>query len=328
MPNITVFSNNSYLNDVRLRPNLVDDFLNSLSERTKEDYRADLKDFTAFMQMHSPEEAAKTFVSSGAGNANEIAFKYKKNLKDRELAPNTVNRRLTALKSLIKYCNLVGIINWRLSVIGEKVRKYKDTRGVSVDVLGEMISRSAEQTNERKSKRDVAILRLMGDMGLRREEVTRLDFPNDVDLEHNELLILGKGQTEKERRSMGVDTAKALKEWLEVRGEFSGPLFISLSNRVGENSRISLRGMTFAVSEAGRAVGIKTSPHKLRHTAITQAAREIQDASMQPRDLLDFSRHKDIRTAFIYVDQIENRQGVIAEMVSKKISSAVKRTNE
>ena len=69
MANITLISNESFLSDLELRPNLVEDFLNSLSEKTKDDYRADLVDFTVFMQMHSSEEAAKIFVSSGVGNA-------------------------------------------------------------------------------------------------------------------------------------------------------------------------------------------------------------------------------------------------------------------
>jgi integrase/recombinase XerC len=307
-----------------VKQSLVDAFFSSLNAKTKVNYQADLKDFTEFLKLRDVEDAAKTFIGYGPGQANAIALEYKISLKERALAPKTINRRLAALKSLVKFCNLVGLITWRLSVQGEKVLRYKDTRGMSVEVLGEMLDKSSENRNETKALRDVAIIRLFSDLGLRREEVASLDFPRDVDLSHNELLVLGKGQTERQRLSMAADTAKALKAWLEVRGDFEGALFTSLSNNQPENSRISLRGMTYLVTQSAKAIGVKSSPHKLRHTAITEAAIQIQKAGMPLEELLDFSRHKDIRTALIYRDQIENRQGAISSMVAEQVTKATR----
>lgn len=310
------------------RQKLADDFLACMTEKTKENYRADLKDFATFLKMTSLNLAVVQLIGQGHGPANEVALNYKIHLKARDLAPKTINRRLAALKSLVKFSNAIGLINWNLSVKGEKVHRYKDTRGMSVQVLGEMLDKTGQNQNYSKALRDVAIIRLLGDIGLRRKEVADIDFPRDVDLANNELLVLGKGQSERQRLTVADDTAKALKAWLEVRGDSAGPLFTSFSNGSEPDARISLRGLTYLVTQAAKAIGVRSSPHKLRHTAITEAAIQIQKAGMPLEELLDFSRHKDIRTALIYRDQIENRQGAIANMVASRITSAMKEPNE
>jgi len=80
--------------------------------------------------------------------------------------------------------------------------------------------------------RDLAILGLMYIGGLRRSEVADLDV-EDIDLQLKEARIIGKGNKE---RMLFLDdgTVTAVKQWLDLRGDFDGALFY----RVLKNGKI------------------------------------------------------------------------------------------
>jgi integrase/recombinase XerC len=77
-------------------------FLNGRKAETITAYRQDLEDFQAFIKAPSLGQAASMLLARGPGEANALALDYKAHLMDRELAANTINRRLTALRSLVK----------------------------------------------------------------------------------------------------------------------------------------------------------------------------------------------------------------------------------
>src|SRR5216684_1426294 len=77
-------------------------FLNGRKAETITAYRQDLEDFQAFIRAPSLEQAASLLLARGPGEANALALDYKAHLMDRELAANTINRRLTALRSLLE----------------------------------------------------------------------------------------------------------------------------------------------------------------------------------------------------------------------------------
>ncbi len=82
--------------------NLIASFLSGRNRKTIEAYRQDLEDFRSFLNTSSIDEAAQTLLSCGHGQANALALAYKTNLIDRGLQAATVNRRLAALRSLVK----------------------------------------------------------------------------------------------------------------------------------------------------------------------------------------------------------------------------------
>src|SRR5436190_18074487 len=77
-------------------------FLAGRSPQTLRAYRADLADFARFAGGEGPEDAAGLLLARGQGGANELALAYKAHLQARGLAPASVNRRLAALRSLVK----------------------------------------------------------------------------------------------------------------------------------------------------------------------------------------------------------------------------------
>ena len=170
-------------------------FLNGRKAETITAYRQDLEDFQAFIQAPSLEQAASLLLARGPGEANALALDYKAHLMDRELAANTINRRLTALRSLVKLGRTLGVVSWTIEVQSVKADQYKDTRGPGRAGFPDMLDLLTKRKDP-KSMRDRALLRCLYDLGLRRAEVLNLDL-EDMDLEAGTVAVLGKGRTSK-----------------------------------------------------------------------------------------------------------------------------------
>src|SRR5207253_9618131 len=120
-----------------------------------------------------------------------------------------------------------------LSVENLPVLAYRDTDGPDREGFRAMLAAAGAQPGP-KGLRDVALLRLLHDLGLRRSEAVRLDV-EDVDLPGNRILILGRGRSQKkEPVTLPEPTRAALAAWLEARGSEPGPLFVNFDRRSEE----------------------------------------------------------------------------------------------
>jgi integrase/recombinase XerC len=235
---------------------------------------------------------------------------------ERELAAITINRRLTALRSMIKLARTLGIIPWTLEIQGLKTEGYRDTRGPGRNgfraLLGMLNGRS-----DAKTVRDRAILRCLFDLGLRRNEVITLDL-EDFDRQVGTLAVLGKGRTAKNTLTLPPQTKQALEAWLEARGHESGPLFLTMNRaNQGDGLRLTAAGLYGMVRELGRKAGLKVWPHGLRHSAITEA---LDATGGNIRAVQRFSRHKDARVVERYDDNRQDLAGEVARKVAASVS--------
>ena len=184
---------------------LIEAFLSGRNERTIQAYSQDLEDFRAFVGVDDTDQAARWLLSRGPGEANALGLGYKTHLLDRGLQPATVNRRLAALRSLVKLARTLGMVMFGLEVQNVKGQAYRDTTGPGIQGIRAILSELASRPDA-KGKRDLAILRLLYDLGLRRGEVVALDV-EDVDLEGDRLWVLGQGQdAEGGRFTAGIDS--------------------------------------------------------------------------------------------------------------------------
>src|SRR5439155_20364927 len=121
-------------------------------------YRQDLADFARFAGATTPAEAAQRLLGEGAGPANELAWRYQAELRRRGRAAATVNRRLAALRSLIKLARTLGLVGWSLEVEGLKSEPYRDTRGPGTAGFRRLLEQLASRSDA-KGVRDSALLR-------------------------------------------------------------------------------------------------------------------------------------------------------------------------
>jgi integrase/recombinase XerC len=286
------------------------------SEATKRAYAADLRDF--FGEDLNPREVER-FVTLPPAEIARLLNTYKADLLDRGLAEATINRRLAGIRSLLKFCYRLGWsqTDGRSLVDGERVVAYRDTRGVSPDVVKKLFA--AADTKDLIGLRDTALLRLLCENALRRAEVCALNV-EDFRPEERRLYILGKGKgTQKEPETVSERASEALVRYLAAAGhggDPEAPLLRNVDPRPEYNGRrLTGDGIYHIVQYLGARVGIPNlTPHKLRHTAIT-IALDITGGDV--RAVRDLSRHARLETLQRYDDNRRNFQGAVSEQLSE-----------
>jgi integrase/recombinase XerC len=297
----------------KAKSSLVETFLSGRSPRTLEAYRQDLQDFARFMGAETLDEAARLLLAKGRGSANETAHSYRAALLARGLSPSTVNRRLAALRSLVKLSRLFGMVGFTLEVESVKSQGYRDTRGPGREGVRLLLDEISHK-KDKKAKRDLALVRLLYDLGLRRGEAVALDM-KDLDLKAGAVSILGKGRTEKETLTLPDPTKAALEKWTSARGMEKGPLFLNF-DRASKGSRLTGRSVARILAGLGDRVGLVVRPHGLRHAAVTEA---LDVTGGDVRKVQRFSRHRDLRVLTLYDDNRQDFGGEVARLVAGRL---------
>jgi integrase/recombinase XerC len=290
------------------------------SENTRRAYAKDLKDFFLSVTQHEPSpQLISEFLKLERFTAISLVLQYKAQLIEKRLAEATVNRRLAAIKSLVKYAQKIGKCEWSLEEVeGERVQQYRDTSGVDQDAYQQILATADRSTLA--GKRNYAILLLLWTNVLRRSELCKLNV-SDLSPDARKLKVLGKGRgTQAELVSLSEKTVEAIAEWLESRCqtlggyEPSAPLFISLSNS-SKGHRLTGDAIYNLVCETAVKAGIakRMSPHRIRHSGITAA---LEATNGDVRRVQKLSRHKNVQTLLTYDDHRRNSQGEITNLLS------------
>jgi len=254
----------------------------------------------------------RMLVDQGPGRTNLMALRSLEVLKTAGLSPSTLNRRLSALKSVLSAARLVGMITWNLEVRGPKGAVLRDTRGPGVTTVLQMLKCAKEHLDPVHAARDLAILWLLFGTALRVGEVASLSL-GDIELDQHRVWVLGKGRDERQPITIPRQVERALASWLTCRGngvEYE-PIFVAL-DRVHHGHRLTSRSMHRVVVRLGKLAGIRTWPHGLRHSAITAAL----DAGADVRQVRRFSRHASLDTLLLYDDNREDQAGVVAQKIA------------
>ena len=188
-------------------------------------------------------------------------------------APATVNLVLSAVRGVLRAAFADGTISaadyLRIKMV-KGVEAHRQPCGRSLDA-GEARALFRACTAERTSAgtRDAAAFALMYGAGLRRAEAAALDLA-DYNRETGALRVIGKG--DKERTAyLGKGGMDALDDWLEIRGDDSGPFLVPVDH-VG---RLTVRRMTpqalmYRLRRRSKQAGIAPcSPHDLRRSFVS-----------------------------------------------------------
>lgn len=300
-----------------------DDLINQLlqdkrSANTRSAYERDLRHFfevIANAPKPSPQLVAE-FLSLDRFAAVSLVLKYKAFLLKKGLKAATINRRLAAIKSLVKFARKVGRCGYSLEDIdGERSQSYRDTTGISIEAFKRVLKQCDRSTL--KGLRDYAILHLFWSNALRRNELASLDV-KDFEPNDKTLAIVGKGQAQKQIITISEATTQAILAWLNERKSINpnAPLFVSVSHNKRGN-RLTGEALRQLVEKYCFRSGVtkKMSPHRIRHSSITHALDETGDV----RKVQKLSRHKKIETVMIYDDNRTNVQGSLTELLSNAL---------
>ena len=297
---------------------LLSTFLSGRNQNTLHAYQADLEDFSCYLKLPNAITAISSLLNLSQGQANHLVLDYRNHLSEDGLQSSTVNRRLSSIRAVIKLARMTGMIAWALEVPNIKSQSYRDTRGVGTNGIDALLN-LLEQRNDLRALRDIAIIRLFFDVGLRVSEATNLDLP-DLDLQNHTIEILGKGRTQREKLTIPDGTIEALKAWLAVRPNHDNPaVFLNFDRAKKGTGRITRFGVYKVIRLLGADLNLKTRPHGIRHDAVNAAIREAQANGIELPSVLQFSRHRHLTTLQVYIDAITNRQGELATLVSGSV---------
>ena len=287
------------------------------SPDTRRAYESDLRDFFLFHtgQPVTPDALAQ-FCALPTGPLALALNSYKAHLQGRRLAEATTNRRLSAVRSLLRMARRLGAPGGDPTslVTSEKTRAYRDTRGPALADARALLA--APDTRTLSGLRDRALLLLLCENALRRGEVHHCNAA-DFQPKERRLFILGKGRgSEKEPITLSPATVAALSAYLSARPQLEpdSPLFCHLARFGDGTQRLSGRGVAYIVCGYGRRVlGRDLHPHALRHMAIT-ACLDATEGNVRTAQRL--SRHADLRTLQRYDDNREDLQGHATTLLS------------
>jgi integrase/recombinase XerC len=299
-------------------PNALEFLLKSKrSEVTRLAYQRDLRLFFRVVAGTEPTpQTVGAFFKLDTPGVVRAMLTFKLQQIEQGVAEVTLNRRLTAIRSLLSVARQLGlteVISQGL-VPGEKTMQYRDTRGVDKEAAAAMLM--LPNTFTVKGKRDAAILRLFWELALRRQEIcnlTRADF----DPEAKTLAVRGKGKgTQKVLMTLSDKAIEAIGDYLACRNDSRPELFLSCTrDGNGQLSGITGVGLAFMVKHYARKAGIQNfSPHKWRHTSITAYLRATDG---DVRGAQKLSRHAKLETLMIYDDAREDIQGRATRLLSE-----------
>ena len=289
-------------------------------------YSYDLLTFFRFLADNNPTIAGKDLQKIDYGVLNKIApediEEYKRYLElntvgeQHENGKKAIARKLSPLRSMYKYLYAREYVSKDPMQLVDLPKLKKDKNIVrmnnyEVQAILQAIDQGNAFTSERQRKynqktrgRDLAILTLMLNTGIRVSECNGLDLA-DVDFNVKSLTIVRKGGGQ-DIIYFNDDVATVLQEYIDGEREYINPveghenaLFYSLQGK-----RISVDAIENLVKKYAKIVvpNKKITPHKLRSTYGTALYRETGDIRL----VADVLGHENINTTIDYYAAIED----------------------
>lgn len=205
-------------------------------------------------------------------------------------APSTVNSTLAALKGVARAAWDIGQIS---AEEFQKINRVTNVRGsrvshgraLSAEELEALVG-ACESDKRNAGVRDAAIIGLAYSAGLRRGESPGLKL-HDYSQANRALRVKGKGNKERIVYIEDAGAARALNDWLKLRGREPGPLLGAVSKSGNIIPRvITDQAIYNVIKKRGAEAGIgNITPHDLRRTFATNLLEAGADLSAV-RDLL------------------------------------------
>ena len=179
--------------------------------------------------------------------------------------------------------------NYILKSPVRRIHKIKTTKPVKETFADESMEIMRDNVAH---PRDLAIIDMLASTGMRVGELCTLNR-EDVDFEHQECVVLGKG--DKERVVYFDARAKIhLQNYLNSRTDTNPALFVSL---LKPHNRLEISGIEVRLRKLGKRLDIdKVHPHKFRRTLATKAI----DKGMPIEQVKTLLGHNSIETTMEY----------------------------
>jgi site-specific recombinase XerD len=253
------------------------------SPHTQANYRESLLEFGAWYRDSFGELPVPALIDPGELRA------WKSHLRDqRHLEPATVNRRMAALRSFLRFAEDAGI--GPAIAVPKPVRTQRQPPRWLNTRQQHALVRAARRYG---SLRDLAVVQLLLNTGLRVEELIKLRW-RDITLgPRSGRLVVREGKGRKQRPiELNIDARQALRE-LQAMAPHQSPQVIH-----GKRGPLTISGVQQSLAKLARVAGLdELSPHVLRHTFGHNLA--VKGVAIQV--IADLMGHESLETTRRYV---------------------------
>lgn len=275
----------------------------NLSFRTLKAYESDLRGFERFL-------GENQVVSVRTADIQALVT----HLEGQGLCATSIRRKLATVKVFFGFLRAEGIIEqaplWKTSAryrIPKQLPRVIPRREV-IRILSAAHARVSAAERETPmplyaAVRNLLIIELLFSLGLRIDELTRLDI-EDIDPHNGSVVVYGKGRRERLLYLSSNEVRKLIIEYLPLRDNVAAEPHALLLNRAGMRLGNSSVGRVFAslCSEVG--VHRHYTPHCLRHTMATMLIENGADV----RSVQEILGHSNISTTEIYLHVSRKRK--------------------
>jgi integrase/recombinase XerC len=225
-------------------------------------------------------------------------------LMKRELARATIRLHFSALRSFYKFLSRRhGLVKNPLADVQMPKAERKLPVVLTLKQVEELLALPLKLPKEKQAPawipaRDAAILETFYSTGLRLHELVGIDV-EDIDPYNDTITVVGKGR--KERLALlGAHAAKAVQHYRHAAAVHSGPLFLSKLRK-----RITTQAVGDVLEKYLRKsdIGLRITPHKLRHSFATHLLNNGADL----RSVQELLGHSSLSTTQIYTHVTTDR---------------------
>lgn len=207
----------------------------------------------------------------------------------------TASRTLTALRSLLRFLFIAGLLSGRLDEVvpSSRAPRAEVPRGLSVSQVELMIS--AIDLSSRSGIRDRAILMLLSRLGLRVNEVASMSV-DDFDWRAGTVRVRGKGG-QIDLLPIPSDVGAAVAAHLQQPRHPATAGRSVFCGVAAPYRPLSAGAVIGVVGAAGRRAGLgKVAAHQLRHTVATSTI----NAGATLEEVAQLLRHRRLSSTMIY----------------------------
>lgn len=277
----------------------IQDFIQQfVSDRTKRAYITDLKIFFDFLKKGDVHVRHPNQIQSHHFQL------YRDEMIEAGYSSATVNRRLVAIRSFIKWAMSCKLIDYNPLDVVKLPKVQTESPTLAFDDKEVMAMLNAPDTSTVAGACHKLSMVLLFSLGLRRSELTGIKV-DDLYQERNHWAIRIKGKGGKDRHlPLAPAVQQAIKEYTDAMAAFNlqfepGDYLISSQKSKHRNTPVNGSTIYRMIEKYAKQCGItkKVSPHSCRATAISH----LLDTQKTPiRDVAIFAGHAKITTTERY----------------------------
>ncbi|MGG0446815.1 tyrosine-type recombinase/integrase [Bacillus mycoides] len=235
-----------------------------------------------------------------------------------KVAKPTINKRIASLKVYWSYLieQKIAIYDPTKKIKIKRISRLEDTpRWLNEIEHAKLLNLIRREENEWKRKRNMAMVRLMLQAGLRIGEVANLDLEDYRKIGSVGTITIREGKGGKLDVVKAVkDICRALDEWIEVRGQSIDSTALFLSTHQKKVTRQAIHKQVKPLLEQVSPKGGLTT-HSLRHTY----CKNLLEVSGGDLVLVaQMARHESIETTRRYVTPSAEEQWSILQKLSEE----------